>query len=57
MIELDVQITKDKIPIIVHDFSINAYLKRVRFYFRFVAFTHLSFFYFFQIRNQMISLI
>jgi glycerophosphoryl diester phosphodiesterase len=57
MIELDVQITKDKIPIIVHDFSINAYLKRVRFCFQFVVFTHLSFFYFFQIRNQMMSLI
>jgi glycerophosphoryl diester phosphodiesterase len=59
MIELDVQITKDKIPVIVHDFSVNAYLKRVRFCFQFVAFIHLSifFFYFFHVRNQMISLI
>lgn len=29
MVELDVQLTKDKVPIIYHDFMINTVMKKV----------------------------
>jgi glycerophosphoryl diester phosphodiesterase len=38
MIELDVQISKDKIPIIIHDFSAKVFLKKVKIFVKIFSF-------------------